>query len=145
MSTAGRPPIPVFSDIVGTARLVALIHDNNRLQLSDGGFRSCFRLGPLFRPRSNIKRGLPHGARPATRAPWASSALSVVSGHIGGRTNIMSLHVEILYTEYNFVAAFADTHRSYRRAMRAACVRSTQRPACATFDACSGQSPVFAL
>jgi sulfate transport system permease protein len=34
-------------------------------------------------------------------------AVSVVSGHIRGQTNTMPLHVEILYNEYNFAAAFA--------------------------------------
>lgn len=34
-------------------------------------------------------------------------AVSVVSGHIRGLTNTMPLHVEILYNEYNFVAAFS--------------------------------------
>jgi len=34
-------------------------------------------------------------------------AVSVVSGHIRGRTNTMPLHVEILYNEYQFSAAFA--------------------------------------
>jgi sulfate transport system permease protein len=34
-------------------------------------------------------------------------AVSVVSGHIREMTNTMPLHVEILYNEYNFVAAFA--------------------------------------
>ena len=34
-------------------------------------------------------------------------AVSVVSGHIRGETNTMPLHVEVLYNEYNFVAAFA--------------------------------------
>ena len=34
-------------------------------------------------------------------------AVSVVSGHIRGETNSMPLHVEILYNEYNFAAAFA--------------------------------------
>jgi sulfate transport system permease protein len=33
--------------------------------------------------------------------------VSVVSGHIRGETNTMPLHVEVLYNEYNFVAAFA--------------------------------------
>jgi sulfate transport system permease protein len=33
--------------------------------------------------------------------------VSVVSGHIRGRTNTLPLHVEILYNEYNFSAAFA--------------------------------------
>jgi sulfate transport system permease protein len=34
-------------------------------------------------------------------------AVSVVSGHIRGMTNTLPLHVEILYNEYNFAAAFA--------------------------------------
>jgi sulfate transport system permease protein len=34
-------------------------------------------------------------------------AVSVVSGHIRGLTNTLPLHVEILYNEYNFAAAFA--------------------------------------
>jgi sulfate transport system permease protein len=34
-------------------------------------------------------------------------AVSVVSGHIRGETDTMPLQVEILYNEYNFVAAFA--------------------------------------
>jgi sulfate transport system permease protein len=34
-------------------------------------------------------------------------AVSVVSGHVRGETNTMPLQVEILYNEYNFVAAFA--------------------------------------
>jgi sulfate transport system permease protein len=34
-------------------------------------------------------------------------AVSVVSGHIRGETNTLPLHVEILYNEYNFAAAFS--------------------------------------
>ena len=34
-------------------------------------------------------------------------AVSVVSGHIRGQTNTIPLHVEILYSEYNFTASFA--------------------------------------
>ncbi|MCC6681841.1 MAG: sulfate ABC transporter permease subunit CysW [Phycisphaeraceae bacterium] len=41
------------------------------------------------------------------RAMGEFGAVSVVSGHIRGKTNTMPLHVEILYNEYNFVAAFA--------------------------------------
>ncbi|BAQ16667.1 sulfate ABC transporter permease subunit CysW [Methyloceanibacter caenitepidi] len=41
------------------------------------------------------------------RAMGEFGAVSVVSGHIRGRTNTMPLHVEILYNEYNFAAAFA--------------------------------------
>lgn len=41
------------------------------------------------------------------RAMGEFGAVSVVSGHIRGLTNTMPLHVEILYNEYNFSAAFA--------------------------------------
>ncbi|MDX2112460.1 MAG: sulfate ABC transporter permease subunit CysW [Alphaproteobacteria bacterium] len=41
------------------------------------------------------------------RAMGEFGAVSVVSGHIKGQTNTVPLHVEILYNEYNFVAAFA--------------------------------------
>ncbi|MDP0498479.1 MAG: sulfate ABC transporter permease subunit CysW [Verrucomicrobiota bacterium JB022] len=41
------------------------------------------------------------------RAMGEFGAVSVVSGHIRGMTNTVPLHVEILYNEYNFVAAFA--------------------------------------
>jgi len=41
------------------------------------------------------------------RAMGEFGAVSVVSGHIRGQTNTLPLHVEILYNEYNFVAAFA--------------------------------------
>jgi sulfate transport system permease protein len=41
------------------------------------------------------------------RAMGEFGAVSVVSGHIRGLTTTMPLHVEILYNEYNFVAAFA--------------------------------------
>jgi sulfate transport system permease protein len=41
------------------------------------------------------------------RAMGEFGAVSVVSGHIRGQTDTMPLHVEILYNEYNFSAAFA--------------------------------------
>jgi len=41
------------------------------------------------------------------RAMGEFGAVSVVSGHIRGQTDTIPLHVEILYNEYNFSAAFA--------------------------------------
>ena len=41
------------------------------------------------------------------RAMGEFGAVSVVSGHIRGLTDTMPLHVEVLYNDYNFVAAFA--------------------------------------
>ncbi|MEJ7600290.1 MAG: sulfate ABC transporter permease subunit [Kofleriaceae bacterium] len=55
-----------------------------------------------------IKWGLLYGVTLCTaRAIGEFGAVSVVSGHIRGRTNTLSLHVEILYTEYELGAAFA--------------------------------------
>jgi sulfate transport system permease protein len=56
----------------------------------------------------NVKWGLLYGVLLCNaRAMGEFGAVSVVSGHIRGLTNTMPLHVEILYNEYNFVAAFA--------------------------------------
>lgn len=56
----------------------------------------------------NIKWGLFYGVILCNaRAMGEFGAVSVVSGHIRGETNTLPLHVEILYNEYNFVAAFA--------------------------------------
>jgi sulfate transport system permease protein len=56
----------------------------------------------------NIKWGLIYGVVLCTaRAMGEFGAVSVVSGHIRGYTNTLPLHVEILYNEYNHVAAFS--------------------------------------
>lgn len=56
----------------------------------------------------NIRWALVYGAILANaRAMGEFGAVSVVSGHIRGLTNTMTLHVEILYNEYQFAASFA--------------------------------------
>jgi sulfate transport system permease protein len=56
----------------------------------------------------NIKWGLLYGVILSNaRAMGEFGAVSVVSGHIRGLTNTLPLHVEILYNEYNYAAAFA--------------------------------------
>jgi sulfate transport system permease protein len=56
----------------------------------------------------NIKWGLLYGVLLCNaRAMGEFGAVSVVSGHIRGKTNTMPLHIEILYNEYNFAGAFA--------------------------------------
>jgi len=56
----------------------------------------------------NIKWGLLYGVILSNaRAMGEFGAVSVVSGHIRGLTNTLPLHIEILYNEYNFAAAFA--------------------------------------
>jgi sulfate transport system permease protein len=56
----------------------------------------------------NIRWGLFYGVILCNaRAMGEFGAVSVVSGHIRGETNTMPLHVEVLYNDYNIVAAFA--------------------------------------
>jgi sulfate/thiosulfate transport system permease protein len=56
----------------------------------------------------NIRWGLLYGVLLCNaRAMGEFGAVSVVSGHIRGLTNTTPLHVEILYNEYNYTAAFA--------------------------------------
>lgn len=56
----------------------------------------------------NVKWGLLYGVILSNaRAMGEFGAVSVVSGHIRGLTNTLPLHVEILYNEYQFAAAFA--------------------------------------
>ena len=56
----------------------------------------------------NVRWGLLYGILLCNaRAMGEFGAVSVVSGHIRGKTNTMPLHVEILYNEYNFAASFA--------------------------------------
>lgn len=73
------------------------------LTLGAGGFKT-FYLVTL----PNIKWGLLYGIILCNaRAIGEFGAVSVVSGHIRGMTNTMPLHIEILYNEYQFSAAFA--------------------------------------
>jgi sulfate transport system permease protein len=56
----------------------------------------------------NVRWGLVYGVILCNaRAMGEFGAVSVVSGHVRGATNTLPLHVEILYNEYNFQAAFA--------------------------------------
>ena len=73
------------------------------LTLGATGFQT-FRLVTL----PNVRWALMHGVVLCTaRAVGEFGAVSVVSGHIRGETNTMPLHIEILYNEYQFTAAFA--------------------------------------
>lgn len=73
------------------------------LVLGARGWQTFFRV-----TLPNIKWGLLYGVILCNaRAMGEFGAVSVVSGHIRGLTNTMTLHVEILYNEYNFVGAFA--------------------------------------
>lgn len=73
------------------------------LALGASGWQTFFRVS-----LPNIKWGLLYGVILCNaRAMGEFGAVSVVSGHIRGRTNTMPLHIEILYNEYQFAAAFA--------------------------------------
>jgi len=73
------------------------------LSLGASGFQTFLRV-----TLPNIRWGLLYGVLLCNaRAMGEFGAVSVVSGHLRGLTNTMPLHVEILYNEYNFVAAFA--------------------------------------
>jgi sulfate transport system permease protein len=71
--------------------------------LGAGGFATFFRV-----TLPKIRWGLLYGLVLCNaRAMGEFGAVSVVSGHIRGATNTLTLHVEILYNEYQFAAAFA--------------------------------------
>jgi sulfate transport system permease protein len=73
------------------------------ISLGASGWQTFFRI-----TLPNIKWGLLYGVLLCNaRAMGDFGAVSVVSGHIRGQTNTMPLQIEILYNEYNFVAAFA--------------------------------------
>jgi sulfate transport system permease protein len=71
--------------------------------LGAGGWQTFWRI-----TLPNVKWGLIYGVILCNaRAMGEFGAVSVVSGHIRGATNTLPLHVEILYNEYQFAAAFA--------------------------------------
>ena len=73
------------------------------LVLGASGWQTFFRI-----TLPNIKWGLLYGTVLCTaRAMGEFGAVSVVSGHIRGETNTVPLHVEVLYNEYHFAAAFS--------------------------------------
>ncbi|PJG51959.1 sulfate ABC transporter permease subunit CysW [Bradyrhizobium forestalis] len=73
------------------------------ISLGASGLQTFFRV-----TLPNIKWGVLYGVLLCNaRAMGEFGAVSVVSGHIRGETNTMPLLVEILYDEYQFVAAFA--------------------------------------
>lgn len=100
----------IFVTFPFTAReLISLMQEQGTegeeaaLSLGATGFQMFLRV-----TLPNIKWGLLYGVLLGNaRAIGEFGAVSVVSGHIRGLTNTVPLHVEILYNEYNFVAAFA--------------------------------------
>ena len=89
--------------------LIPLMQDQGRgdeeaaLSLGASGWQTFWRV-----TLPNIKWGLLYGVLLCNaRAMGEFGAVSVLSGHIRGKTNTMPLHIEILYNEYNFAGAFA--------------------------------------
>ncbi|HVT23101.1 MAG TPA: sulfate ABC transporter permease subunit CysW [Rhizomicrobium sp.] len=89
--------------------LIPLMTDQGRdeeeaaMSLGASGWKTFFRV-----TLPSIKWGLLYGVLLCNaRAMGEFGAVSVVSGHIRGQTNTMPLHVEVLYNDYQFVAAFA--------------------------------------
>src|SRR5690349_17515571 len=89
--------------------LIPLMQEQGRdeeeaaISLGAGGLRTFWHV-----TLPNVAWGLLYGVLLCNaRAMGEFGAVSVVSGHIRGLTNTMPLHVEILYNEYNIVAAFA--------------------------------------
>ncbi|MCG3689064.1 sulfate ABC transporter permease subunit CysW [Aliarcobacter butzleri] len=91
-----RELIPLMQEMGNNEEQAALL-------LGASGFQTFLKV-----TLPNIKWGLLYGVILCNaRAMGEFGAVSVVSGHIQGVTNTMPLQVEILYNEYNFVAAFA--------------------------------------
>jgi sulfate transport system permease protein len=91
-----RELIPLMQDQGSTDEEAAL-------SLGANGWQVFFRV-----TLPNIKWALLYGVLLCNaRAMGEFGAVSVVSGHIRGKTNTMPLDIEILYNEYNFTAAFA--------------------------------------
>jgi sulfate transport system permease protein len=89
--------------------LIPLMTDQGRdeeeaaVTLGASGFQTFLRV-----TLPNIKWGLLYGILLCNaRAMGEFGAVSVVSGHIRGLTDTMPLHVEVLYNDYQYVAAFA--------------------------------------
>lgn len=91
-----RELIPLMQELGNDEEQAALL-------LGASGFQTFWKV-----TLPNIKWGLLYGVILCNaRAMGEFGAVSVVSGHVQGVTNTMPLQVEILYNEYNFVAAFA--------------------------------------
>ncbi len=93
----------VASELVPLMQEQGTQDEEAALSLGASGWKTFFKV-----TLPNIRWALLYGVVLCNaRAMGEFGAVSVVSGHIRGKTNTMPLHVEILYNEYNFAAAFA--------------------------------------
>lgn len=93
----------VARELIPLMQMQGVTEEEASLSLGASGFKTF-----LYVTLPNIKWGLLYGLILCNaRAIGEFGAVSVVSGHIRGVTNTMPLHIEILYNEYQFTAAFA--------------------------------------
>lgn len=93
----------VARELIPLMQTQGITEEEASISLGAGGWKTFF-----YVTLPNIKWGLLYGLILCnTRAIGEFGAVSVVSGHIRGQTNTMPLHIEILYNEYQFTAAFA--------------------------------------
>lgn len=93
----------VARELIPVMQALGKDDEETALSLGAGGWQTFWHV-----TLPNIRWGLLYGVLLCNaRAMGEFGAVSVVSGHIRGLTNTMPLHVEILYNEYNYSAAFA--------------------------------------
>jgi sulfate/thiosulfate transport system permease protein len=93
----------VARELIPLMQEQGVVEEEAALTLGASGFKTF-----LFVTLPNVKWALLYGVLLCNaRAMGEFGAVSVVSGHIRGLTNTIPLQVEILYNEYNMVAAFA--------------------------------------
>jgi sulfate transport system permease protein len=93
----------VARELIPVMQALGKDDEETALSLGAGGWQTFWKV-----TLPNIRWGLLYGVLLCNaRAMGEFGAVSVVSGHIRGLTNTLPLHVEILYNEYNYAAAFA--------------------------------------
>ena len=93
----------VARELIPLMQMQGITEEEASISLGASGWQTFCRV-----TLPNIKWGLLYGLILCNaRAIGEFGAVSVVSGHVRGMTNTMPLHIEILYNEYQFTAAFA--------------------------------------